>query len=241
MVMDQYKFIAEKFRKSTISAFCMTVIIFTWVDAAKAQPASTGNWFIYFGNQALNKKWNWHNEVQYRSYDFKGDLQQLLLRTGIGYNLTENNNNVLAGYGFIRSENYLPDSKEKTGFNEHRIFQQFITRQQFRRVFIQHRYRVEERFFKDDFRIRCRYFLALNIPVNRKTMSERTFYFSCYNEVFLNPESPVFDRNRLYGAIGYVINRYLKLEAGFMNQSLEFTSRNQFQLVLFNNFPLYKD
>jgi len=78
-----------------------------------AQKSDIGNWFIYFGNQAINKKWNWWNEVQYRNYNFIGDLQQLLIRTGIGYNLTENNNNVLLGYAFINSHQYPPNSENK--------------------------------------------------------------------------------------------------------------------------------
>ena len=74
-----------------------TVLFMFQSNTSFAQKSDVGNWFIYFGNQKINKKWNWHNEVQYRNYNFAGDLQQLLLRTGIGYNLTENNSNVLMG------------------------------------------------------------------------------------------------------------------------------------------------
>ncbi|HNH23202.1 MAG TPA: DUF2490 domain-containing protein [Ferruginibacter sp.] len=218
----------------------LLIVLFAFSSTrAVAQRSDVGNWFIYFGNQAINKKWNWWNEVQYRNYNFAGDLQQLLLRTGIGYNLSENNNNLLLGYGFIRSERYLSNGA-KTGSNEHRVYQQFITRQHFGRVLLQHRYRIEERFLPDDFQVRFRYFLACNIPLNNKTMSRNTVYLSAYNELFLNAESPVFDRNRLYGAIGYVINKYLRAEAGFMAQTLEASNRNQFQLVFFNNLPLKK-
>lgn len=202
-----------------------------------AQKTDIGNWFIYFGNQQINNKWSWWNEVQYRNYNFAGDLQQLLLRTGISYNLTENNNNVLLGYGFINSQGYLPNSHEKTGTNEHRIYQQFITRQNFGNVFIQHRYRIEERFLPDDFQMRFRYFLGFNIPVNNKTLTKKTFYLSAYNEIFLNAQNSIFDRNRLYGALGYVINKNFRTEAGFMAQTLENSNRNQFQIVLFNNLP----
>jgi hypothetical protein len=68
-------------------------------------------------------------------------------------------------------------------------------------------------------------------------MVKNAIYASAYNEVFLNGSSPVFDRNRLYGAMGYVINENIKLELGMMVQQLERTSRNQFQIVLFNNTP----
>ncbi len=204
---------------------------------ATAQKSDIGNWFIYFGNQKINNKWNWWNEVQYRNYNFVGDLQQLLLRTGIGYNLTENNNNILFGYAFINSQRYLPNSDTKIGTNEHRIYQQLITRQNFGRVFIQHRYRIEERFLPDDFQMRFRYFLSFNIPINNKTMTEKTIYASAYNEIFLNVQNSIFDRNRLYGALGYVINKNFRIEVGFMAQILENTNRNQFQIVLFNNLP----
>ena len=86
----------------------IVLLVFCFCNLSFSQKSDTGNWFIYFGNQKINPKWNWHNEVQYRNYNFIGDTNQLLLRTGIGYNLTENNNNVLLGYGFINTQKYLP-------------------------------------------------------------------------------------------------------------------------------------
>lgn len=203
-----------------------------------SQKSDTGNWFIYFGNQKINQKWNWHNEVQYRNFNFIGDTNQMLLRTGIGYNLSENNNNVLLGYGYINTKRYVPNSDLKTQTNENRIYQQFITKQTFGRLNIQHRYRVEERFLKDDFQMRFRYFLGINLPINKPKLEKNAFYLAAYNEVFVNKIKPLFDRNRLYGALGYVIDKNFKIEAGFMAQTQENSNRNQFQIVIFNNLPL---
>ena len=202
-----------------------------------SQKSEIGNWFIYFGNQKINQNWNWHNEIQYRNYDFIGDTNQLLLRTGLGYNLTENNNNVLLGYAFVNTHKYIPNSDQKQESNEHRIFQQFITKQNFGRFYFLHRYRVEERFLPDDFQVRLRYFLNATIPLNKKTLDKNAIYFSTYNEIFVNTEKPLFDRNRIYAALGFVINKNFKVEAGFMSQILEQSNRNQFQIVIFNNLP----
>jgi len=201
-----------------------------------AQSSDLGNWWIYFGNKQLKKKWNWHHEIQYRNYNIAGDLEQLLIRTGIGYNLSENNNNILLGYGFVHSQPYIRGTDEKTSTNEHRIYQQFTTRQNYPHLLIQHRYRIEERFLGEDFKMRFRYFLALNVPLNNATMAPKTIYLSAYNEVFLNAKAPVFDRNRLYGAGGYVINKRFRFELGFMRQLLTANSRNQFQVVVFGNY-----
>jgi hypothetical protein len=96
----------------------MLLIPFT----AFSQESDFGNWLIYFGDKKINQKLNWHHEVQYRNFNFIGDIEQLLLRTGLGYNLTENNNNIHLGYAFIYSEPYLTNSDQKTNFNEHRIY-----------------------------------------------------------------------------------------------------------------------
>lgn len=204
-----------------------------------AQKSDLGAWYMYFGNNKISKKLNWHNEVQYRNFDGIGDLEQLLIRTGIGYDLTENNNNVLLGYGFILSQPYANGEKREN--IEHRIFQQYITKQKFGRFNIQHRYRLEERFLEDDFRMRFRYMLGLNIPITQKEMLPKTLYASVYNEIFLHFDSPVFDRNRVYGALGYVINKNMRIEAGYMNQIQENRNRGQIQIGFYNNIPFTKN
>ena len=146
---------------------CIVLPIFAF-----SQSSDLGNWFIYFGNKQFNPKWNLHHEVQWRNYNFAGDLEQLLLRTGIGYNLTENNNNLLLGYGYILSQNYVNGTDEKVSIKEHRIYQQFITKQMIGSVAVQHRYRFEQRFVEDDFRLRFRYFLVFNIPLTKKKLND---------------------------------------------------------------------
>lgn len=214
----------------------MALLCSACLQRAAAQEAETGNWFIYVGNQSFEKRWNWWNEVQYRNYNFAGDLQQMLLRTGIGYNLSENNNNLLVGYAYIYGRQYITDDSVSTS-EEHRLFQQFITRQQFGRFYLQHRYRLEERNIQDDPTLRFRYLLGINIPLNKKTMTPGAVYGSVYNEIFLNTDAPNFDRNRLYGAVGYVFTPYVRAEVGFMSQMLSTTHRNQFQIAVFNNIP----
>jgi hypothetical protein len=204
--------------------------------SAFSQKSDFGNWLIYFGDKKINQKFNWHHEVQYRSFNFIDDTEQLLLRTGLGYNLTENNNNILLGYAFIYSEPYITNSDLKTNFNEHRIYQQFITRQSFGRMSLQHRYRFEQRFFEDDFRMRLRYFLSCNIAINNAQMGDKTIYFSAYNEIFVNTEQSYFDRNRLYGGIGYRFSSKLRSEIGVMNQTTNSVSRSQLNVITFFNF-----
>lgn len=210
------------FKYLLIAIFLMPVIAFS-------QESNLGNWLIYIGNKKLDNQWNIHNEVQYRNYNAIGDLEQLLLRTGVGKNLTDGNNNLLLGYGFIRSENYTNET-EKIVVNEHRLFQQFITKQSIGKVNVQHRYRFEQRFVEDDFKLRFRYFLGLAYPITDK------LYLSSYNEIFLNTKRNAFDRHRLYGGLGYKISNKVKVELGYMNQFLSVINRDQVNLLAFVNF-----
>ncbi|MDQ1096598.1 MULTISPECIES: DUF2490 domain-containing protein [Chryseobacterium] len=214
------------------------VMALTATTFSFAQKNDLGAWYMYYGNNKISKKLNWQNEIQYRSFDGATDLEQLLIRTGIGYDLSEDNNNILVGYGFILSQPYTDGEKQEN--IEHRIFQQYITKQKFGRFNIQHRYRLEERFMEEDFRMRFRYYLNFTIPINNKEMIPKTFYASVYNEIFLHLDSPVFDRNRVYGALGYVISKNLRIEAGYMNQIQENKNRGQIQIGFYNNIPFGK-
>lgn len=205
------------------------------LNPLQAQDSPLGNWLIYFGNKKLPSNFNWHHEVQYRNYNAIGDLEQLLLRTGIGYNLTEDNNNLLMGYGFIHSQNYTVNG-EKVATNEHRLYQQFITKQKIAFVQLQHRYRFEQRWIDQLFKVRFRYFLSANIPLHNAEKNDRTFYLSLYNEIFIQTEGNVFDRNRSYAGLGFRLNQFLRFELGYMNQFLPGFNRDQINVMIFASY-----
>jgi hypothetical protein len=71
-------------------------------------------------------------------------------------------------------------------------------------------------------------------------MQKGALYASLYNEIFLNAKAPVFDRNRIYGGIGYVVNKNFRFELGTMAQVQENNTRSQFQIIVFNNIPYKK-
>ena len=203
------------------------------IFSVKSQESNIGNWLIYFGNKDLNSSFNWHHEIQYRNYNILGELEQLLVRTGLGYNVNENNN-ILLGYGFIDSRNKAIESNEILKVNEHRIYQQFISKQVIGKIKIQHRYRFEQRFIEDDFKLRYRYFLSLNIPLLK---TNKKYYISAYNEIFIDAsQENSFDRNRIYGGLGYKLNSNIKLELGYMNQIFNNSTRDQFNVICFFNF-----
>ena len=130
---------------------------------------------------------------------------------------------------------------DKVVVNEHRIFQQFITKQNVGKLGFQHRYRFEQRFVEDNFRLRFRYFLGLTIPLASFEEGKRSLYLSVYDEVFLNTVDNVFDRNRLYGGLGYRLSPSVRIEAGYMNQFLSRGNRDQVNICLLYTSPSPRD
>ena len=202
-----------------------------------------GAWYMYFYNTA-NKKgpWGVQGDIQYRNFNLMGDLEQLLLRSGITYKPQNANIKFTLGYGHITTGTYGNDESTR---QESRIYQEALYPVKFgERFFTNHRFRYEQRFVENqDFRTRYRYNLFLNIPINQKTMDKNTLYLALYNELFINGERgigknrevEIFDRNRLYAALGFFVKKQLKIQLGVMNQTTNTTQKNQLQLSLHHN------
>lgn len=205
---------------------------------AFSQSNDLGTWFVYFGNQKMNAKWNIQSDFQYRDYRFMGQRNQFLARGGLGYNLKPQNHNLLLGYAYIATDTY-DESDFKTNTKiENRIYQQYLYKNKLGSASLTHRFRFEERFFTKEFGLRARYFIALQKPLGNKNSTRSTTYFSAYNELFVQINNTQFDRNRLYAGLGFDINQSIKVETGYMIQTQKNITRGQLQLIVYNNLPL---
>lgn len=201
---------------------------------AFSQPVETGNWLMYFGQNKVSKDFSIHTEVQYRNHTaIPVNIEQLLLRTGLNYHFAPSAF-VTAGYGYISS--YVFDSeRESPESEEHRIWQQLILNQKVGRFKFEHRYRVEQRWVNGNYLNRLRYRLMFMVPVNKPTFEKGTWYLSAYDEVFMNTERDFFDRNRLYGAVGYQFNKNMHMQTGMLQQQLNDFGKWYLQFAIFIN------
>ena len=195
---------------------------------------------MYFWNTTLREsRFGFQGDIQYRNWDVMGDLDQLLLRGGLTYRPEKANVKFTLGYGYILSGAY-GDSNDTS--DESRIYQEALMPHKVaERFYLTHRFRFEQRWVESqDFRTRFRYNLFLNIPVNQVSLDKGALYIALYNEVFINGQKDtgngntvdIFDRNRLYTAMGYSITDNLKIQAGYMRQSTPVIDKGQLQLSL---------
>ncbi|MGB0888185.1 MAG: DUF2490 domain-containing protein [Vicingaceae bacterium] len=197
-----------------------------------------GAWYMYFFNTTFKESpWGVQGDVQFRNWNIAGDLEQLLLRGGVTYKPKKVDIKLTLGYGNITTGSYGSDNSTTS---ESRIYQEALYPVQFgNRIYTNHRFRYEQRFVEgQDLRTRYRYNLFLNIALNKPEMNEKTLYLALYNELFINGQRStgngntveIFDRNRLYAALGYVVKKGIKIQFGVMNQTSNNWSKNQLQL-----------
>ncbi|KAB1066488.1 DUF2490 domain-containing protein [Tamlana haliotis] len=207
---------------------------------AQIDENSLGAWYMYFFDTTFkDSSWGVQGDIQYRNWNMGGDLEQLLLRGGLTYKPKQADIKFTLGYGHITTGTY-GDIDDTT--QESRIYQEALFPVKFgKRFYTNHRFRFEQRFVENqDFRTRYRYNLFLNIPLNSASLEKNTFYLAFYNELFINGQRDIgngidveiFDRNRFYSAIGYMIKDNLKVQFGVMNQTTNNWNKNQLQLSL---------
>lgn len=203
-----------------------------------------GAWYMYFYTTKFkNSQFGLQGDIQYRNFNLGGDLEQLLLRSGVTYKPKNTDVTFTLGLANITTGT-IGENNQTTA--ETRIYQEALLPQKVgNRVYLSHRFRYEQRFVENqDFRTRFRYNLFLNIPLNKTTLTKNALYTAFYNEIFINGEKNighnktvnVFDRNRFYAGLGYGISDKMRVQLGFMNQSTENNGKDQLQLSLHHNF-----
>lgn len=220
-------------------------------------------WFMYFGDHKISSKIGIHLEAQWRRNDIVSNPQQLLLRTGLNYHLNAQIF-ITGGYCFVSTHPY-GSFPVKATFPEHRIWEQLQMKTQLQRIEWISRFRLEQRFsnlpvlntsnikyepgdavYTNRFRLLNRF----SLPLQGKTISDKTFYLSAYDEFFINfgryVANNIFDQNRAYIALGYKVPKLGKIELGYMNQiiqksdGIKIENNHTLQVAIISNTDFYK-
>jgi hypothetical protein len=196
-------------------------------------------WLAAFGRIELKNKFSLHVESQLRSTDNIEQIQSVLLRVGLNYNL-KSNQIITVGYAYISSRRTV-DSVSGYG-PEDRIWEQYVLNEAFsfheHSITIQNRFRLEQRFIGQSvaedgelvtsgfsFVQRIRYFARMIAPFAKSPGGfKKGGFFSLQDEVFVNigdlsvVNGKYFDQNRAYLSIGYRFSQKNDTEIGYMNQ-----------------------
>ncbi|MFP2996447.1 DUF2490 domain-containing protein [Spongiivirga sp. MCCC 1A20706] len=195
-----------------------------------------GAWYMYFGTNKVSDKLSVHSEAQFRFYETFGNFNQLLLRTGLNYHISDKAI-VTLGYGYIATDTTFEEFEGEFDPKENRIFQQFILKNKVGKFAFEHRYRIEQRFLNfgnsnTDTQHRGRYRLQITYPL------DDNWFLNAYDEVFINFQEPIFGQNRLYFALGRKFNEDVQLQLGYLKNHFTGINFDRLQLGLIFNTDL---
>ncbi|AUD01969.1 DUF2490 domain-containing protein [Spirosoma pollinicola] len=171
---------------------------------------------------AGKRKWGGFAELQARSNGVFNQFFYFDVKSGITYEIDRTLSLMVAG-AQVSTYDYkaLADGPLNT---ETRLWEQLTLNQFVSRIKFEHRYRIEQRWFNFrngtmPYRNRIRYRFNTLLPLNNYTITNKTAFLSIYDEIFVNPIGPVFERNRIYAGVGYQFDNQWILQVGWMNQT----------------------
>ena len=228
----------------------LAILFFTaslrYAQNTRINDHNTIGWYNLFANAKLSEPISLHGEYQWRRSDLIKNWQQSLLRVAAGYQVTANVQ-LRAGYAWAETFPYgeYPLNGLGKDFTEHRIFEAALINGQAGPVDFSHRFMLEQRWAgrysraelasEDEFVYlnRARYMFRAQLSLDERKKA----YIAAYDEIFIgfgrNVGENVFDQNRIGILLGYAFSDRFKLEAGYLNQTLqlgrEVDGRNVFQ------------
>jgi len=224
--------------------FAKILLLFYFSTSSFVSAVEPGYWAMFFNQTRISNKWSIHTEVQFRNATFRPNTEQVLYRVGINYHFKPD---VLFTAGFAEVPNYAFQEgfAKPPSSNEHRVWQQVLLRNNYGRFFIEHRYRVEQRWLlsaqQNTYKNRMRYMLRVSVPINKKQIQKNTLFLVASDEVFLHLNSNPYDRNRIYVATGFQIATGANLQLGFLWQTTASNTRKYAQVALNYNLDFRKE
>ncbi|TVZ55279.1 uncharacterized protein DUF2490 [Lutibacter sp. Hel_I_33_5] len=198
------------------------ILLFTAQNFAQSNAEKElGVWYMFGGSHKLSEKLTIKSLAHFRFFEFGDDMQQLLLRAGLNYKLSDHFS-VLAGYAFLNTDATYDLDGGKA--NEHRIYEDLYASHKISKLSFAHRIRLEHRFFKTNTNNWIRYQLGLSHPIDDKWSAY------VYDEVFFNFSGQAYTMNWLGAGFKYKISKSTKLQLGYMNISTVNANFNRLQV-----------
>jgi hypothetical protein len=213
-------------------------------------------WTRYYNQLQLSKKWGIHSEFDNRVFTSPIVQNLFLVRIHGRYKISDQ---IDLGGGLAYFSVATHDPDVESGFNkpEYRALQDLTLKQNFGEINLNHRYQMEERFFRNfdsqglksgtTFVLRFRYKIQGDYAFwkNEKQFLKAVFA----DEIMINAGNNIikntFDQNRIYAGLQYGINEDISIEAGYLNSyqqrasGVDYYNRDIFRITVFHKIKLH--
>jgi hypothetical protein len=200
------------------------------------KPVITGNdaWFLQLSRYHINDKWMVSNELHLRRHQWLKEKEQFVFRPAVNFTPVRGIT-FTTGYSYLLTAPYGPFSFMDVSVPESNIWQEVTLQNNFwDRLNFLHRLRLEERWVGvpsqvnnewviDDYTYanRFRYRLTSRFDILRFN-DNQALYASLFDEIWIHLNNQLkprsFDKNWMYGGLGYRLNENLQFEVAYLDQ-----------------------
>lgn len=195
----------------------LLIILLGTVIVAKAQPKGASFWLTAQLPVDLSPRWQWNNDLLYKSNGVTFKTYQRWYRTGLRYRISEKVN-VAGGVGFLATQ-ASSNSKDDEFGKEFRLWEEMIYQHPLKNDWqFQNRARVEERFLKATTTKPSSHILQMSDRISfTKTLSKKwdLQFADEYFEQVIDKKFG-FNQNRLMGIGIYNISKKLQLQGAYI-------------------------
>lgn len=192
------------------------------------QEDNLGSWFTYAGTHQFSDKFSASTLFQLWTFEVAENFNFLLIYGALNYQVSPKLNTTIGyGYGDIDGGFYT----DKPHTYENRVFEQIAFKHKISNLPIDHRFRIEQRFFhKLEFKTtshRLRYRLGTKIKINK------SLFIRLNDEFLITFQDDIITENRLYCAFGINISKSSNLQLGYLNRKIKGLNLHRLQVGLF--------
>lgn len=215
-------------------------------------------WMGYYTKFRVGAKSFYYGEYHIRRRDFAAEMDKLYLRFGYTYLFTKKFE-VTGGIATPLSwSKYQGDPAYDDVVPEFRFWQQALLVDKLYHAKMYHQFRFEQRWKRDylkdspyELTFRWRYRFTIYVPLNDHKLKPETWFAAAYNEIFLQSGESItyniFEDNRLYGGIGYILNNNIQLQLGYMwsfkhdGDPYQYKSTHIIRASCYHNLDFYRN
>lgn len=203
----------KSLQRSLLITILPIFLLFLIPGTAQAIEQTSKQWEAIVLDADLSERIRLRLDLQNRGNSGFGYTNSIYVRPILSYQVTKN---LSVGPGFAWTPKFYPYR------NQYRIFEQLVYKQKYKKLSIENRLRLEQRYAGpySGASVRIRGRLKFSHPIPKHP----TWYLIAYNELYYNINSKHdgpqrgIDQNRAFAGIGHRLNDNTALEAGYMMQ-----------------------
>lgn len=206
----------------------LTLTCFLNINSQSLSEDYLGSWYTYGSSHRINEHFSINPYAELRFYEASSNYNLAFVSLRGNYHF-KSNQSIGFGYAYLNIDTVF-EFDNQPNVHEHRLFEQFSLSDNYNKLSINHRARIEQRFLdftvRSELQSRFRYRLKLTFNV------DETLSIVMSEEPFVNFQDQVFHENRFYAGLGLKILEGSHIQIGYLKQHIRKNNLNRLVIGL---------